>query len=563
MVLANNKTLRLRIGVFSRYGACLFGGYLALFLVLHTPMARFPGAGVLARAPGYLRAAAHVNPVLLLNRSLGELGSDAAQLELLAAFALLLAAYLRLLRLVRHNPQSTVGLRAILGGVVLFSLPLLLLPYILSQDIYLYIMYGRLAAIHGANPAVTAPVAYQQDPLLAYLNFWRDEPSVYGPVWLFVSHGLTLVVERLGGALWLYLVAYKLLALLFHLASAALIWSLLGRWKPRQQSWGTLMYAWNPLALIELVGSAHNDAVVVCLIVLGLWLAMRDRWRWAIVALVAAALTKWIIVVLLPLYALLLLSGRPTWSARLRCAGQIAGIAALAAALLYAPYWVGARTLRPIATNAAATQSINSLGHLLVRRGPLLLQMLGVGSDVRDAPQEVSVRWHDRMDLYRMRPAAGPAPRGELERLARYEALVAWQDALLRYVQWFSKVIAGLAALAAFVALWRRPTFERFVAGAFWTLLVALLFVPWFWPWYLIWPLALAALLDWRPAGEAVAMFTSSALLVYVTMYRIMTLRAVYIFVPVLGVLAYYLWQKRLRAQFSTTRPVAHHEMTR
>ncbi|HYN89548.1 MAG TPA: hypothetical protein VER55_13520, partial [Ardenticatenaceae bacterium] len=292
-----------------RYGALLLMGYVALFLLLHTPdPARVGGAGILAAQPaGYLQAAEKLNPIQQLNLRLGARAPVALQLETLAVLAFIFWAYLRATQVVRNELRAAYGLRVILGGVALFSVPLLLLPYILSTDIYNYVMFGRIAAIYGDNPMIMPPSAYPQDPFLKYATIHHlHEPAVYGPVWLLFSHGLTLIVERLGGALWLYVGAYKMAALAFHLVSAVLIWQILGRWKPQQQLAGTLLYAWNPLALIEFAGSGHNDPLMISLILLGIWLALRSGWRLATVALAAAILIKWIPALLLSLYALLL-----------------------------------------------------------------------------------------------------------------------------------------------------------------------------------------------------------------------------------------------------------------
>ena len=106
--------------------------------------------------------------------------------------------YFRLLYCLRRQTQPDARLAGILAGVVLFSLPLVVCPYLFSNDIYSYIMYGRIAALYGGNPAIIAPSAYARDAFFPYLIAWQSTPSVYGPVWTLFSHGLTLLVERGG-----------------------------------------------------------------------------------------------------------------------------------------------------------------------------------------------------------------------------------------------------------------------------------------------------------------------------------------------------------------------------
>ena len=53
-----------------------------------------------------------------------------------------------------------------------------------------------------------------------------------------------------------------------------------------------LLYAWNPLVLVEVAGQAHTEAVLVGLLVLTVHLARRGRGGWASVALAGAGLVK-------------------------------------------------------------------------------------------------------------------------------------------------------------------------------------------------------------------------------------------------------------------------------
>jgi hypothetical protein len=528
-------------GILRPYCLGLFAGYFVLFLVLHVEAMRFGAPSFLAqRSVGYLQIAQRFNPVMLLNASLGEW---AARWEMLMVYVFMFIVYIRALQRVRSQPHHEYQLRSILGSMILFSLPLMALPYIMGQDIYSYISYGRLSAVYGANPTLVPPSAYPQDPFYQYLADWRHLLAPYGPVWLLFSHGLTLLVEQQG--LWLHIIAYKLAALVFHLISSALIWFILGQWRPEQQHWGTLLYAWNPLALVEFAGSAHNDALLVCLILLAVWLQQRRRWRAAVVCLVAAVLVKWVVILLLPLYALLLIVQRHTWRARLSCAAQLAGIALASAIILYAPYWQGVEVLRPMLTNPVATRSLNSLGYVVVEEVPTVLYRLGRGPNPRSVPTDIPAEWLERMEMIRLYSRGGPyqpALARQLQLLETYETLSAEQDVLRGYVVAFSKIVALLSALVAAVAVWRRPTDRRYVQSSFWMLLMTLIFVPWFWPWYLSWPLALSALLAWRPAAQVMLTFTFTAPLVYLSPYRIVKLYPLLIFLPVLAVLGWHLW---------------------
>lgn len=500
--------MRSGIGVLKPYGLWLLCGFLGLFVVLHVKVS-LGALGVLGRAPvWYLQTTAGFNPFQVFNETYSFGPLNLPRVGRLLALLVLFGGYIQALRRVRHESSGAYSLRQLLVGVVLFSVPLLLLPFILSSDVYSYIFYGRLTALYGANPMLVTPRMYANDPFFNYISDWTDTASTYGPLWTMLSHGLTLIVERGGGAVWLYLLAYKLLVLGGHLLNVVLLWILLGRWKPRQQLAGTLLYAWNPLALIEFAGSAHNDALMLTGILIALLFAQRGAWRRAIVALVLAALVKWIAIVLLPLYGLMLFRQRATWSGRVLLVVQATVLALGCAVVFYAPYWGGGRVVAALTAAPAATLWHNSIPAEVVQQVPYVLHSLGYGPDPRPAANKALIL-EERREL----------------------ALV---------VGLFSRGVVALAMLIGLYAIWRRPTFEQFVRSSFWLLFVTLVVALWFWPWYLTWLLPLAALLEWRRAGLITITFTATASMMYVLLKG----RAYFIFVPVLVLLAYMLWQQ-------------------
>ena len=91
--------------------------------------------------------------------------------------------------------------------------------------------------------------------------------------------------------------AYKLLMNLVQVINLVLVWWLLGRalvGKPRARLAAFIVFAWNPMMLFDVAGNAHNDALTVTLLLLGLaplvarqrepsnaaWLSSRVSW-WA------------------------------------------------------------------------------------------------------------------------------------------------------------------------------------------------------------------------------------------------------------------------------------------
>ncbi len=147
----------------------------------------------------------------------------------------------------------------------------------LSHDIFVYAGYGRLIVAHHANPYFTAPRAFPHDPLTP-LDDWPRAIAAYGPVWLTICASFALV---LGTHPLRYIIAFRLLGLFAHLLNTLLIYKILqkmGR-SPRTVAIGTLLYAWNPLALMESAMGGHNDTVMITFILWGILLYVRGERR--------------------------------------------------------------------------------------------------------------------------------------------------------------------------------------------------------------------------------------------------------------------------------------------
>jgi len=73
---------------------------------------------------------------------------------------------------------------------------------------------------------------------------------------------------------------FKSLALLSHLINCVLIWAILTNVAPARRVGGTILYAWNPLALIELAGNGHNEGFLICFLLLTILLVIQQKGRW-------------------------------------------------------------------------------------------------------------------------------------------------------------------------------------------------------------------------------------------------------------------------------------------
>ena len=169
---------------------------------------------------------------------------------------------------------------AVLALVAVFAVA----PVLLSHDVYSYVDYARLGALHGLDPYLHPPAAAPFDPAYARVT-WIDATSAYGPLFTLVTYPLAWL------PVWLAVAALKAGAALSVLAIALLV----ARMAPIRgvSPWGAAAFvALNPLVLIHVVGGAHNDGLAMLLPMLGVAAMLSSREASAGAAFVAAFAVK-------------------------------------------------------------------------------------------------------------------------------------------------------------------------------------------------------------------------------------------------------------------------------
>ncbi len=170
---------------------------------------------------------------------------------------------------------------------LLWSLPLLLAPPIFSHDAYAYAAEGWLLR-NGLNP-YTNTISVLPGPFADQAAWlWRYTTAMYPPLSLEMFHGLVILA---GNNPYYSAMAMRIPALI----GVGLIAYFLPRLATRMGA-DTQMTAWfstiNPLLIIDFVGGAHNDALMMGLVVLALWLAFNERFWWAAALVGVAACIK-------------------------------------------------------------------------------------------------------------------------------------------------------------------------------------------------------------------------------------------------------------------------------
>jgi hypothetical protein len=256
--------------------------------------------------------------------------------------------------------RGGISLRAaaISGGTL--HMIVLLAPLTQSQDLYAYLFYGKMWAVHGASPYATLPLAFASDAWFPWMQ-WADQTSVYGPLWTLVSGGVARVA---GDSLAAGYAVMKLVILALGVASLVGI-ARASEARGAAPGRNVLLGLWNPLVIVALPLGGHADVAVVAAVLWAIVAHRREHPLLATLALTAASLVKAYAGVVLLVY-LVALARRS-----IRTAALATFTAAATTALAWLPFWKGLSTLSGLAEVAGRTSA--SLGGQLqlLLEGPL------------------------------------------------------------------------------------------------------------------------------------------------------------------------------------------------
>ena len=132
---------------------------------------------------------------------------------------------------------------------------LLLGPPLISQDVFGYLGFARMGALHGLDPYTHFPAEAPADAVFPFLG-WPFQHSPYGPLFTLASYALAPL--GLAGGLW----ALKALAAVASLGAVALI-ARRRRRLGRSRAVAAAFVGLNPVLLELAVGGAHNDTLVM------------------------------------------------------------------------------------------------------------------------------------------------------------------------------------------------------------------------------------------------------------------------------------------------------------
>ena len=326
------------------------------------------------------------------------------------------------------------GRRVVWAAIAVAVTGFAVAPVLLSHDVYSYLDYVRLGVVHGLDPYVQPPLAAPADPVFAKVA-WTEATSAYGPLFTLATYPLAWLPAGLAIAV------LKAAAALSVLGLAAVV-ARLATWRGADPLRAAAFVALNPLVLVHVVGGAHNDGLTMLLAMLGVAAILSAREASGGAALLAAAATKAAALFLAPFAALA--------TAKQGSTGR---------------YVDPGSTFRPIGRlllGAAVAAGVIG-GSAYLAFGWEWLHAFGLAGENQGRTSYMSIP----ITIARL---SGLDPDA-----VRFVALVLFLTLVLKLLLW----------------TWRGHDWVR--AGA-WAAFGLLLASAWLLPWYLVWPLPLAAI---------------------------------------------------------------------
>ena len=190
----------------------------------------------------------------------------------LTVIGLMLAFSIMYLMIIRREKKIFKNKKEIIVFITIVSFIFMMIMPFLSSDIFYYMGDSWLASKYHENPYYTTVQDLQDnginDEILSNTGFWKDTTSVYGPLYVMISIGLSWLSF---GSVTAALFIFKVASLIIHMANCYLV----GRITKSNKY--ILTYGLNPLVLLELLSNVHNDIYLLCFVLLSLYYLIRKK----------------------------------------------------------------------------------------------------------------------------------------------------------------------------------------------------------------------------------------------------------------------------------------------
>lgn len=210
----------------------------------------------------------------------------------------------------RKHRVNDHKLSVINRAIMYWTVPLVFAFPILSRDVYSYLAQGRV--LHaGMDPYGEGVSSLPGWFMTGADSLWAQSPSPYGPAFLLISRLVWFITD--GGPEW----AILLFRLMFLGGMALCMWAVprLARRFGARGDWAQWIFIANPLFGLYMIAGAHNDTLMLGLLLTGLYFVNPDwpeatrrrRIIWGFFLLAGSIAVKPLTVLVLPFAGMLLI----------------------------------------------------------------------------------------------------------------------------------------------------------------------------------------------------------------------------------------------------------------
>lgn len=165
-------------------------------------------------------------------------------------------------------------------------------PAMLSYDIFNYIATSKVLFFYHENPYIVMPIEFVDDPLLAFTRA-ANKTALYGPSWIVLS-GIPYLLGF--GNFIITLFSFKLFIVIFYFLTVFFVWKL------SKNIIAVILFALNPLVIIETLVSGHNDIVMIFLVLFSFFLLNKKNIFLGVLFFVLSIFIKYATILLIPIF---------------------------------------------------------------------------------------------------------------------------------------------------------------------------------------------------------------------------------------------------------------------
>ena len=159
----------------------------------------------------------------------------------------------------KYKHLSVIKIAIFTGLILLFSYPFL------SHDFFNYMFDAKIATFYHKNPYFYKALDFPNDPWLRFLQ-WTHRTYPYGPTFLLI----TIIPSFLSfGKFVLSFLFFKLTFIIFYVFAVFFLNKLNKRY--------AIIFATNPLIIIEGLVNSHNDLIGVALAIIGIYYLLESK----------------------------------------------------------------------------------------------------------------------------------------------------------------------------------------------------------------------------------------------------------------------------------------------